>query len=338
MVAIFLACLPMSRPFKFLLAIYGIFQSLGIIGSLVGAAFLMMRSGVGAMMSGRDFWIGTATVVSIGLMLAALFFVLSVALISPPSANRALPVRLYITAIWLFSGLLGLGWVLQRKEPALMLWWTYPTFALMLMALLVTISNSDALSLRVRNTIPESRFKRFVAFLFFNGAAGGLLWVVGLLAATYFLTWRVFLAFPRAPNIADAFVWLPATLAYALDYGLTALFIQRKFFPNRPPKITGLIAVLLAGGWAIMPSIFLFFTNRLSWNSVDHLQLGNIFNVFSLREDEQRVYHLYAASTWLAVAVLLNLKWFGQQMKYFRPPVKMQKPPVLGEVPPAAAN
>src|SRR5882672_9601457 len=83
MFAIFLACLPLSRPFKFLFLIYGIFQSFGIIGSLVGISFQFMRSGIGAAMSGRDFWIGTATAVGIGLMLTGLFFVLSVALITP---------------------------------------------------------------------------------------------------------------------------------------------------------------------------------------------------------------------------------------------------------------
>src|SRR5476651_911443 len=51
MIAIFFACLPASRPFKILLAIYGFFQSFGLILSLVGASFGMMRSGVGAMMS-----------------------------------------------------------------------------------------------------------------------------------------------------------------------------------------------------------------------------------------------------------------------------------------------
>ena len=60
---------------------------------------------------------------------------------------------------------------------------------------------------------------------------------------------------------------------------------------RRPPKLAGLIAVLLAGAWALAPSIVLFFLNQLSWKSVEGLQLGNIFNVFSLRDDDQRVYH-----------------------------------------------
>ena len=47
----------------------------------------------------------------------------------------------------------------------------------MMLALLVTISNSDQISLRVRRTIPQPGIKRVLAFVFFNGAAGGLVWV-----------------------------------------------------------------------------------------------------------------------------------------------------------------
>ena len=172
MVAIFLACLPMSRPFKFLFVIYGFFQSFSVIVPLIGASFTMMRSGVGAMMTGRDFWIGTATAVGVGLMLAGLFFVLSVALISPPSANRALPVRIYITAVWLLGGLLSLSWVMQTGEADRMFAWTYPTFGLMMFALLVTISNSDQISQRVRRTIPQSGIKTRAGLCFFQRRGG----------------------------------------------------------------------------------------------------------------------------------------------------------------------
>jgi len=52
---------------------------------------------------------------------------------------------------------------------------------MMILALLVTISNSDQLSQRVRRTIPQAQWKRVLAFVFFNGAAAAssgwqLLW------------------------------------------------------------------------------------------------------------------------------------------------------------------
>jgi hypothetical protein len=329
MVAIFLACLPMSRPFKFLFVIYGIFQSIGVIGSLIGISFTLLRSGVGAMMTGRDFWIGTATATGIGLMLTGLFFVLSVALITPPSANRALPVRIYVTAIWLLGGILSFCWVTQTGEADRMFAWTYPTFGLMMFALLVTISNADQLSQRVRRTIPPPGLKRVLAFVFFNGAAGGLLWVATLLIATFVLTGQIMLEFPKSvTTTGEEGHWFATTTAYAFAYALTALFIHRKFLPRRPPKLAGLLAVLLAAAWAIVPSVVLFFLNQLSWKSVEGLQLGNVFNVFSLRDENERNLHLLFASIWLALMLALNANWFLQQVKNFRPPPP-GAPPVL---------
>jgi hypothetical protein len=81
MIAIFLACLPLSRAFKFLFIIAGILLSFTLIGFGLNLAFEMMRSGVGVMMTRRDFWIGMGTVVGVDLLITGLFFVLSVALI-----------------------------------------------------------------------------------------------------------------------------------------------------------------------------------------------------------------------------------------------------------------
>jgi hypothetical protein len=331
MFAIFLACLPVSRAFKFLFLIYGIFQSFGIIGSMVGISFEFMRSGIGAMMSHRDFWIATVTAAGIILMITGLFFVLSVALISPPSANRALPVRIYLTGVWILSGVLALIWVVQSGDGERMAVWAYPTFIIMMTALLVTISNSDELSLRVRRKIPSPSLKRFFAFFFFNGAAGGLIWVAAILALTYFATrWTMF-AFSRTVSYTEVTMdWFITTALYAFDYALLALFLQRKFLPRRPPKLAGLLAVILAGAWALAPGIFLFFANQLSWKSIDGFQPGNIFNVFSLREGNDQMRHQIVAFVWLVLMLVLNAKWFRRQVQNFRPPPAAENvPPVL---------
>ena len=335
MIAIFLACLPMSRPFKFVFVIYGIFQSFGVIGSLIGLSFEFMRSGVGAMMADRNFWIGTLTAASLGIALTGLFFVLSVALISPPSANRALPIRIYLTVFWLLAGLLSLRWVAQTGDSTRLIAWIYPTFGVMVMALLVTISNSDHLSLRVRRKIPRRGLNRFIAFFFFNGAAGGLAWIAGIAIITGFVTRGIMRLYPTVGVMTeDTRESLITMSAYAMAYALTALFIHRKFLSRRPPKLAGLLAILLAGGWAIVPSIFLFFVNQLSWKSVEGLQLGNIFNVLFSRDPSQLIYHEYFACGWLLVIVALNGRWFLQQARNFRPPEKVEDPPAEAGVPP----
>ena len=321
MIAIFFACLPLSRPFKFLFILAGFFMSFGIISSLIGSSYLFMRSGVGAMMSGRDFWIGVVTFIGIGTAITGLFYVLSVALISPPSTNRALPVRMYMTVIWLLGGLLCFYWVVKSGDGDRMEAWFYPTFLMMMCALVVSVSNADQLSLRVRRTIPQNKLKQIVAFVFYNGAAGGLLWVGGILAVTYLATSAIKTSFFKAAmSSGEEKNWFLAVTAYAFAYALTALFIHRKWLSRRPPKIAGLLAVLLAAAWAVLPSIVLFFVNKLSWNSVEGLQLGNLFNLFTLREDSQRTLHLLFAGTWFFVMLVLNARWFFRQLKNFQAP------------------
>jgi len=334
LLAIFFACLPLSRPFKILLALYGFFQSIWIIVPAVFASTHMMRAGIGSMMGERYFWIETVTSITIAGALGGLFYVLSVALISPPSANRALPVRRYITLIWLLGGLLALAWVWKAADPEAILVWHHIMFILLTLSLVVVVSNGDRLSFRVRRDIPAAGWKRTVAFLFFNGAAGGLAWVTVLYAITYLMSAFVMtIASPRAAttfSIEDRshfMIVFPAVLAYLFAYALTALFIHRQFLPNRPAKVAGLLAILLAGLAAVGPGIVLFFLNQLSWNSLEGMQLGNVFNVFYLHNDGRAFYHLCFAGAWLLVAAILNARWFWRQANDFKPLAIRAVPP-----------
>lgn len=354
--AIFFACLPMSRPFKILLALYGFFQCFGLIIPAIGISFEMMRSGVGAMMTEPNFWFGTLTAIGLCAAITGLFFVLSVALVSPPSANRAWLPRIYITAIWIFGGFVGLAWFARSGMTSSLFLWMNLTFTLMIFSLLVVISNSDQISARVRREIPRAPLKRIFAFIFSNGAAGGLVWIALICIATFFiaqgmasfassavpttasyrrpLLFGVFFIRSTSDPVDESYFsnWA-ATMAYVFDYALMALFIHRKFLSRRPPKLTGLLAVLLAGLWAVAPSIILFFLNQLSWKTVEGFQLGNMFNVFFGRDDDRRIYHLYFSFAWLALMILLNAKWFWRQACNFRPLEKIEPPPVIAEIP-----
>jgi hypothetical protein len=344
MVAIFFACLPMSRPFKILLALVGFFASFWLLVPLLIFSFRVMGLGVGTMMSRRDFWIQNLTEIGVGALITGLFYVLSVALISPPSMNRARSLRTYLTVMWLIGGLLSLLWVWQTSRPELILSWTTPTFVLMILSLLVIVSNSDQLSLRVRREIPVSRFKRALAFLFFNGAAGGLIWAAVIIVSTLLMTAKVLLAknpwfskpTPVSASDHGLLVSWTAVLAYVFAYLLTALLIQRKFLPKRSPKLAGLLAVLLASLWAILPGVILFSLDQLTWTSFEGLQLGNVFNVFSsLRTPGEVNRHLLFSGIWLALALVLNAKWFFRQVKYFQPLARTAQPAVAAGAPPA---
>lgn len=322
--AIFLACLPVSRAFKFLFGLGQFILSFWIIGGVMIFSEEMMRSGVGSMMSDHRFWETTATTVGLIAAAGGLLFVLSVTLISPPSANRALLARIYVTLIWLGGGLLATDWTWREGQPWAIFIWTTVSMFLLIAALVVSVSNNDQQSYRVRRSIPKSSIRRLPAFLFYNGAVGGLVWVTLLVILTFFGAEACF-GICRGVTASDRedlsyFVQTyPPLMVYAFAYALTGVFIHRTFFPKRPAKLAGGLALIVAAVLSLGPIIVLFFMNQLSWRELEKLQLGNAMNLFNGITPEQRQVHLYFACGWLGVMLLLNIKWFVVQIKNFRP-------------------
>jgi hypothetical protein len=323
--AIFVACLPMGRPFKVLLALGEFVISFWIIGGVVFSSSEMVRSGIGSMMADSTFWITAASIAGFIVMVAGLFFVLSVALISPPSANRAVLPRMYITMMWLIGGVAAVVWAhRERQLDSIFVWMVLSTF-LLIATLVATVSNNDQLSRRVQNRIPKFRPLRALAFLFFNGAAGGLLWVGTLTILTYLVA----ILYADSALLPLAFGWndyttyleiYPALLIYAFAYALTGLYIQRRIFPLWPAKMAAVVTLLLGSAVAVGLEIVLFFANQLSWRAFEHVQPGNAANLFAVTTPDDRRIHLYSACAWLAIALLFNAGWFIRQLKRFHPP------------------
>ena len=340
-VAIFLACLPVSKVFKILIALFAMMWAFTMMFGLVVGFLRMMGFGIGSMLiGGGNFWTGFFT--SFGLMTAAglLLHFLSVAMISPIAANRALPLRIYLTLLWFFGGVLSLFWMWKEKNVHYMIPWVVISFAILTAAAIVNVSNADRLSFRVRRRIPVSRGGRAVAFLFFNGAAGGLTWVAMLTAGTFGVLWLCMqhglfisgISRMSPSNVFDFESQCGAFMLYVFAYGLTALFIHRRFLGRRSPRLAGILTVLLAGAWALVPVIAMFFMNRLSMRSLGSLQLGNIFNVFSVNDDRDKVLHLIFAGGWLLLALLINARWYFTQVRNFRRLQQADEPPVIEEV------
>lgn len=343
MVAIFLACLPVSKGFKVLLGLGGVIGGFFFVIPLVMVSWQMMRSGVGAMIGAREFLAGFSTSGAMTLAGLVLLYYLSVALISPVSANRALPLRIYMTIAWLLGGALSCFWIFHQNELRLILPWAMVTFVLMVPALIVIASGNDQLSVRVRRDIPANRVKRALAFLFFNGSAGGLAWAGLLLAATFAVTngllqWNNITSRGArdmsASDVREFLTLSSATLAYTFAYVLTGLFIQRTFFSRRSSKLAGVFITVIVAGTALIPGIALFFLNQLSWRAIEKLQLGNVFNMFAVRNSWEQGAHLTFAVVWLLIIAAFNAKWFLAQMKRFRPLEYNTQTPVQPAPPP----
>lgn len=347
-VAILIACLPVSKPFKILLGLGAAAMASSLAMSFMAISSELVGAGFGGMLSTWDFWRPMITMGSIAVVGFGFVHLVSIALISPPSMNRALPLRLYATFMWAAALGGSVYWMARTGSiHSLMPWYTF-SLILVAVGLVLSVSNQDQLSVRTRRQIPRSPWLRFVALFFFNGAAGGILWAAVLAALTMlslmvvpeFLPVSYFSSFMSAEMDK---LWevsnLTATLFfYIFAYALLGLFIHRTFFPHRKPVWAGILAILIPGLWGVLPNLVYFFMNKLSWNTLEERQLGNIFNLFVGQEDGYRVDHMLFSAGFSVLMLLLNMKWFGKQSRAFKPYEREEHHPQPAAVSPAVGS
>lgn len=344
--AIFLSCLPASKGLKLLVGVPAGGFMMSLVGGMVGVAHDLMREGVGSRLGTWNFWGPALSVLFIGLLLFGFLHIAAIALISPPSANRALPLRGYVAGAWLLTLVVAVIWAVTEASPWPVFAWSSFATGMLVLALLISAAEGDDQSVRIRRTIPESAPKRGLAFFFYSSTAGGLAWTVVLAAATMVLSWLVLdgelfdrlLAFWRVGGTtharwshgdAEGFTrFLSSIFLYALAYVLLGLFIHRRFQPHRPPIFAAMIAVALPALWAVVPNLVLFFLRGQIWDVLQERQLGNIFNVFAMKDRSFIMDHQLCALVMVAIGVMLNLKWFLAQRAAFQP-LRRETQPVI---------
>ena len=323
--AIFLACLPVTRGFKALLAIGALFFAFGGVSGVTFHMTRTFRSGLGSTLMTSDFWLGVLFTGSILVMVLGLFHLLSISMISAPTSNRAKPVRVYVTIITAFSALLMGGYYWALNAGNMVVGWTGIMTALWVMAFFCSVCERDRHSLRIRRTIPQTFVLRRISFLFYSGAAGGVLWSGLGVAATIFaghqmLEWIPELSgFASVSRLPSEFWPTSITLVlYAIAYCFYGLSIQRWFFPHKSTMLAGLFAVLLPVIWCIVPTIILAFLNDFSWEFLKRQQLGNPLNLFN-GGDAFLYNHLTCSWIMAVIGAVINLPWFIRSWRDFKP-------------------
>jgi len=326
--ALFLACIPTSRVAKIFLGLFGLAVILSMVGS-TAATFGMMMAGPSFFFGGGGPWGYWGAIVS-GLALSALAIgwvhFVSVAILKPPSANRMLPVRIYVTAVWLVGGVVAVVWsILALDGDPIEAWAMLSTF-FFAGALLVAVSERETWGPRVRRRIPRFLPARAVAFLFFSGGAGGVLW-------TSLILWLTLLV------VSLMGIYHPALLAdwreglqicggmalYGMAYALTAGLVRRllvRLGARFPHYYTWVLALALATFGSVAPLlVFLVLTyGSRDWS---RLMLGasplTYLNPVYLNESAGRDARLVFVGLWAAVVTAASTPWFVRQVRAFRP-------------------
>lgn len=319
---IFLACLPVGRAFKFMLGVFGfILMVIGYVSTMASAGG-MLWEGVGSKIAGMDFWqwVGIITM-NYGFQLG-LLLVLSIALIKPVSANRALPVRLYLTAIWIVGGIAALlgSWVEATHDPVI--YWQASFNIIFAFSIFTAISERDWPGASVMRSLPESSGKRLLRFFFTSGSANGLAWTALMIVATYDVCWIWWWLFPNVSSLSElvgSTRWLTVMNLYLFCYALTAAFLRRDWLKQTSSKWTWVLCLLLVTIGSTVPFLIglLVYMNDSDWWREDYGRwlIGNpfVWDVAAHRE-----LYLSLGIFWAVLAIAFNLHWFLERVRGFQ--------------------
>lgn len=315
-ITLFLGSVPSSMHLRLLLVPLAGSILISLMTGTMGWMEDFFRYGPGKSFFSRDFLVTAGISFYVLFLVFGFLHVLSVAFISPNTANRAFPVRLFVFFAWLSSGLLAgfLGWVDHSSLP--METWAGLFSGLFSISLFMVVSEREEIGPRVAAAIPQKSLWRIPAFLFFSGAAGGVCYAVTMV----FLTDLVFICMPAlsgGPGV-KTMEMLEFSVGFALfmlNYAMLGTGFRKLFLSEWvSQESTWVVAlVMLAAGCILSPMVgFMVFEAKGD--------SAYILNPFLILGDRHfRTQGLLVASIWAVGTVLMSFRWGFAQFRQFRP-------------------
>ena len=345
--AIFFAVIPANWVLKGLIGLVALAILLfAIIMTLTGTLSLIF-SGTSQILETRQGAVPFACMVGLGLAAMSLFYSWSVAIINPPSANRAVGMRLIMLAIWLATGVLfGVGQVLLPDFQIPLNIWVGCMGGLSCLGIIIAINERERWTPRVARTIPRRWWLRPAALLFYSGAAGGILFALALFGLTCLAIegWQMFYLDRGLGDLRDfritwegpTFKIIAAFVLYTYGYALTAVFLRRVVLRTKA-VYTWIVMAILVGLGSAVPFLLAFMFLYRDWRFDQHyyyLLSNPITAAYAI--GERHYYHeswdfFRFAAIMAGVVTVLNLLWFVRQFRDFRPyrrTVMLEPPPL----------
>jgi hypothetical protein len=336
-VAVFVALIPVNRALKVIF---------GLVALIVfGVAYFVTMFGVNDLI-GRGFvarfsWQLAVSLGAITVFLIGLFFVMSVALIMPVSSNRALPVRLFITAAWLLTGVAALTGSLIEEDYRWLIVWLVTFEVIFALALFASVSERDRPGRRVLRSIPRSLFGRARAFFFFSGAANGLAWaslMIALTLAAAVACVGPFLVYRNAGDLIDGAKWMGGMCLYFFCYAMTGALLRRHLFTRVGTELTWLIGAMLLIVGSLAPFLIGYIiVFKDQWWSED-LGAWWVGNPFAWGNKGHRVLYTSVGGVWAVLVAAVSLPWFIERLRSFRPTSRVTASDDIESVPRAMAS
>ena len=326
--SILLGCLPANRVFKIIIGLVWFLIMSSVvpvyITLTVAPGVGILDRGIGSRIGSWEFLAVCLAVLATGLACIGLFAKLATALISPLSSNRALPVRVYVSAVWLVTVIGVAIWSGTTGNLAPIGVGASVHIILHCIGLLVAVCERESLGNRVRQSIPRRRLLRSLAFLFYSGAGGGVAWssLMIILTLLFVAVWSSVYPHIWSGNDLEEFMICMATLGMlVLSYALTASFIRRRVLAKRVAGChTWLIALVMMGFATTIIPLILFFLSG-TWE-IEWLIGSPLGPFIFIANGESDLLNGSAALAGACVVFIgaLNMPWFFRQIINFQAP------------------
>jgi hypothetical protein len=254
----------------------------------------------------------------------------------PVAANRALPVRSFLTAAWLLTGAAAVidGKYDNSHDPTII--WLIMFEIIFALSIFAAVSERDEPGRRVLRSIPQSPFKRALSFFFFSGAANGLAWASGMVVLTLAVAWACVKLFPArgdAGDLVNSAKWMGGMCLYFFCYALTGALLRRRLLGRVGTELTWLIGAILLGLGSIVPVLigYILFSEDKPFS--EGFGAWFVGNPFAWGNKGHRVLYASVGGAWAALIAAMNLRWFLARVKGFQ---AVSRPPAADAFEPAA--
>lgn len=304
-VLLLIACLPISRIFQLLfgLAVHAFMLLIAVVVS--GEIKFYVSSFI---LDGFITWL-----LYLLVMTGSVIHQACVVFLKPRTANCALPFRVWCTG-WLLVSIFVAGIIMDPDDEGLalmfMIWLALQIFLPFVLGEAVQISR------RVRQSIPRNKVGRSIAFLFFSGAAGGVLWLFLSLAACI-LGIRIMdsLIFDHSMG---AFLFIGPL--YVGWYGQLAVLFQEHYAKNSK-QFTWVFVVVIALLFSFLPIIITFLVSPANFGSTASWEVGVCSYICAFIAgvgDDNMVYHFVFVILALFFTSVINGRWWMKQFMAFK--------------------
>ena len=320
--ALLLGSLPYGRVVKAFLSLILLALCLIAFFSTVGMMFWFVEQGFGAAYDTWEFWRVILTTALIALGLFGFAIVLCIALLTPLSANRAFPVRIYLTLAWALTLATTIAWSRYAHTNSPLLVWVIIISILFSVMFLGAVSEREESGARVLRKVSARPLRRWMAFLFASGAANGLVWASLLGLATLGVVWLWWWRHrfgTEADALRNILTLASGVLAYFYFYAVLGALVQRNMSRRLPKHLTWVLSGCLLSLGTALPLLIRFFVMANEpperWSNSGWL----VLNPFAMGFSDHDWFYGSIAVTLALIVTLLNLPWLIARVRAFQP-------------------